>query len=192
MDREPLPGERGTTARQPGHDVRLFADGAATVGAGRPVRVHAVNYDGTDHWQHGALLLRAEGGMLVTGTRSGLEVTSERGIYVSPFDTNGHYWHDRWFNVIRLEEPGRGLSGFYCNIASPVRFDGRTLQYTDLQLDVRVYVQPDGTWTYAVLDEDEFEAARRRYGYSEDLVTRCRSAVEEVIALIEGRLFPFV
>jgi protein associated with RNAse G/E len=155
------------------------------------VWVHAVNYDGSDHWQHPAGLVRAESGLVVTTTAAGLEVRSERGIYVSPFNTNGHYWKDRWFNVIRLEEPGIGVTGFYCNIASPVRFDGRTVAYTDLQLDVRVYVEPDGSLRHALVDEDEFEAARRLYNYAPDLVTHCYEAVEQVIALVEARRFPF-
>lgn len=159
--------------------------------APRPVRVHAVNWDGSDHWQHPARLLRAGPEIVVTATSAGQEVSREGGTYVSPFDTNGHYWPDRWYNVIRLEEPGKGLSGFYCNIASPVRFDGRSVRYIDLQLDVRVYAAADGSLTYVLLDEDEFEAARQRYSYPDALVRHCRDAVDELIALIEARIFPF-
>jgi hypothetical protein len=157
----------------------------------RPVRVHATNYDGSDHWRHPALLLRLTHDLLITSTLAGQEVQREGGIYVSPFETNGHYWPDRWYNVIRLEQPGKGLSGFYCNVASPVRFDGEAVRYVDLQLDVRVYAAADGSLSYAVLDEDEFEAARVRFGYDDLLVERCRRAVEELIALVEARRFPF-
>jgi protein associated with RNAse G/E len=117
-------------------------------------------------------------------------VQTEAGLYVSPFDTHGHYWPDRWFNVIRLEEPGRGLVGFYCNIATPVEFDGETLRYVDLQLDVRVFVEA-AAWRHEVWDEDEFEAARQRYGYDDDLVARCRRAVDEIIERMTAREFPF-
>ena len=156
----------------------------------RKVHVYATNYDGSDHWQHPARLLAARDEIVITATDAGLEVSTENGIFVSPFNTNGHYWPDRWFNVIRLEEPGTGLVGFYCNIATPVEFDGGTVHYVDLQLDVRVYVK-DGVWTYALIDEDEFEAARERYAYPEELVARCRSAADEVISLVEARGFPF-
>jgi protein associated with RNAse G/E len=157
----------------------------------QPIRVLATNYDGIAHWEHPATLVRAGADFVLTHTPAGLEVRSERGLYVSPFNTNGHYWPDRWYNVIRLEEPGNGLNGFYCNVATPVQFDGHTVQYVDLQLDVRVYAQPDGSLTCAVLDEDEFEAARERHAYPSDLVERCRSAVDELIALVDARLFPF-
>ena len=157
----------------------------------RQVRVHATNYDGADHWRHPASLVDATDHLVITATTAGLEVQTETGIFVSPFNTRGHYWPDRWFNVIRLEEPGYGLSGFYCNVATPVQFDGETVRYVDLQLDVRVFAQPDGAYRYEIWDEDEFEAARERYDYPDDLVARCRHAVEDVIALVESRAFPF-
>ena len=158
--------------------------------AARRVQIHATNHDGSNHWRHPARLMEANDGIVITATEAGLEVESERGIFVSIFNTTGHYWPDRWFNAIRLEEPGKGLVGFYCNIATPAEFDGETLRYVDLQLDVRVFVDA-GVWRYEVWDEDEFEAARERYGYDEALVERCRRAVAEVIELVEARVFPF-
>lgn len=164
-------------------------------GEGSPIRVSARNFDGSIHWEHPAWLVEAKDGLVITRTQAGLEVASERGPYISPYDTRGHYWPDRWFNVIRLEEPGPAsgsgrLNGFYCNVATPIEFDGATVRYTDLQLDVRVYAEAHG-FCYDVLDEDEFEAARERFRYAADLVRRCRAAVDELIGLIEARAFPF-
>ena len=123
-------------------------------------------------------------------TAAGLEVATTRGPWHSPYDTLGHYWTERWFNAIRLEEPGKGLFGWYCNIATPAKLDGDDLSYVDLQLDVRVYAEAAGL-RYEVLDEDEFEAARARFRYPNELVARCRGAVDEVIALVTARAFPF-
>ena len=159
--------------------------------AGTRIHIYATNYDGSDHWRHPAWLVSAEDGLVVTRTEPGLEVAHERGVWVDPFSTRGHYWPDRWYNVIRLDEPDRGLNGYYCNVATPAEFDGETLRYVDLQLDVRVFVEADGSWTRRLLDEDEFEAARRRYAYPDEMVARARSAVDELIALVEARAFPF-
>ena len=156
----------------------------------RPIRIEATNYDGSPHWSHAAELIEHSDGLLLTRTRSGCAVKTERGIWNSPYDTVGHYWPDRWFNVIRLHTNGGELNGFYCNIASPATFDGAALHYVDLQLDVRVFVS-GGDWTYTVLDADEFEEARQRYRYPADFIVRCRQAVEECIALIEDQEFPF-
>jgi uncharacterized protein len=156
----------------------------------RQVTVRATNYDGAFHWGHPASLVRHDDGLVVTSTTSGLVVKTETGKYVSPYNTRAHYWTDRWFNVIRLEEPGRGLFGYYCNIASPMGFDGDTVSYIDLQLDVRIR-REHGVLTLRLVDEDEFEEARDRYGYDDELIGRCYNAVEELRALFKRREFPF-
>jgi protein associated with RNAse G/E len=158
----------------------------------RRITVRATNYDGELHWEHAAWLLRANDGWVITQTPAGTRVRTERGgEYVSPFETRAHYWSDRWFNVIRLETPGEGLSGYYCNVATPLHFDGATVHYVDLQLDVRVFAHGSGALEYRVLDEDEFDAARQRYAYPDDLIARARAAVDELIRMIEAREFPF-
>jgi hypothetical protein len=157
----------------------------------RQITVLATNFDGTPHWEHAAWLVRADGSFVQTQTPANTVVKNEGDGYVSPYDTLGHYWTDRWFNVIRLETPGEGLFGYYCNIATPLEFDGATVRYVDMQLDVRVFADPSGGLTYRVVDEDEFEEARGRYAYAEELVRRCRGAVDELVGLIEARAFPF-
>jgi uncharacterized protein (DUF952 family)/protein associated with RNAse G/E len=155
------------------------------------IKVVGTNYDGQPHWQHAAWLVRHEEGHIVTMTQADLEIETETGIFISPFNTRGHYWTDRWFNVIRLELPEEGLFGFYCNIATPVEYDGKTARYADLQLDVRVYAEDDGSFTCEVCDEDEFEIARERYQYPDDLVERCRAAIAQIMAAVEAREYPF-
>ncbi|HLF78241.1 MAG TPA: DUF402 domain-containing protein [Dehalococcoidia bacterium] len=163
----------------------------------RQVTVRATKYDGSDHWVHPARLLQAaDDGFVQTATDSGLVIARSAGSFTSMFNTRGHYWRDRWFNVIRLEtpDPKTGvwrLDGYYCNIASPVQFDGSTVGYIDLQLDVRVFAGPDGSLTYRVLDEDEFEAARDHFVYPQDLIDRCWTAVDQVIDMVGKRAFPF-
>ena len=163
----------------------------------RRVTVRATNYDGAAHWVHAATLLEArDDGFVQTQTHAGLVVARERGTFTSPYNTKGHYWQDRWFNVIRLETHDSTtklwkLDGFYCNIASPVTFDGATVGYIDLQLDVRVFAATDGSLSFRILDEDEFDEAKVRYAYPEDLIARCWSAVDQCIAMVKSRQFPF-
>jgi protein associated with RNAse G/E len=154
--------------------------------------VRATTFDGADHWVHPATLVRAEDGLVVTQTSAGLDIRRGNGkVFTSPYNTNGHYWPDRWFNVIRLELPGKGLFGYYCNIASPVQFDGVTVGYVDLQLDVIARVTEQDGLSYWLADEDEFEAARDHYGYDDALIERCYAAVKQVCGLIDRREFPF-
>jgi len=165
---------------------------AAGDGESRIVTVHATRYDGADHWIHPATLLHADDALVITQTMAGLDIRRGNGkLFRSPYNTHGHYWSDRWFNVIRLELPGEGLYGYYCNIATPLDFDGSTVGYVDLQLDVVARVSDQLGLTYWLADEDEFEEARDRYGYDDALIARCYEAVREVSALIEAREFPF-
>lgn len=157
----------------------------------REITVRGTNYDGSLHWEHAAWLMQADGGFVQTATPPNTPVKNEGDGYVSPYDTLGHYWADRWFNVIRLETPGEGLYGYYCNVATPLQFDGATVHYVDLQLDVRVFAEANGGLSYRLVDEDEFEEARERYAYADDLVARCYAAVDEVVRMVEAREFPF-
>ena len=152
--------------------------------------VRATNQDDSPHWRHPALLACSGDGMVITKTGLGQQVAREDGAFSSAFETRGHYWPDRWFNVIRLDVPGKGLDGFYCNVASPMRFDGQTLTYVDLQLDVRVHAAAAGGLSWSLLDEDEFEAARHRFSYSAELVERCHQAVEQIVGPVAAREFP--
>ena len=79
-----------------------------------------------------------------------------------------YYWLDRWFNIFRFHEPDGRLRNFYCNINAPPEFDGTTLHFIDL--DVDILVSPN--MSFQVLDEDEFNVNALRFNYS-DLLTVC-------------------
>lgn len=153
--------------------------------------VRAENHDGSNHWAHPALFGRTEKGFVQTRTGLATVVARENGAFTSNWSTRGHYWLDRWYNVIRLQNANGGLDGYYCNIARPLPFDGKTVRYVDLQLDVRVFIGSDGGLAWRLLDEDEFEAAREHYRYDDELVRRCYEAVDQIAAAVKAREFPF-
>ncbi|ANK60095.1 MULTISPECIES: DUF402 domain-containing protein [Loigolactobacillus] len=67
-----------------------------------------------------------------------------------------HYW----FNIIAMIRDN-GVS-YYCNLASPYVLDREALKYIDYDLDVKVF--PDGE--RKLLDVDEYQVNRQRWGYS--------------------------
>ncbi len=87
--------------------------------------------------------------------------------------------------------PGGLSQGWYCNVASPVFFDGDQLHYVDLELDVRVTIETDGSLRAEVWDEADFIAAIERYGYNDELIRRCREAARELVNMAATREFPF-
>jgi len=98
-----------------------------------------------------------------------------------------YYWLDRWYNVFRFLRDDGSTRLHYCNINKPPKFDGRSLSYIDLDIDV--IVRPD--YSYEVLDLDEFSTNSQRYGYTTEEKANVETALTELIGLIEARDFPF-
>jgi protein associated with RNAse G/E len=97
------------------------------------------------------------------------------------------FWTDRWYSVFRFQAPDGRLLKFYCNINTPPTFESGALTFVDL--DVDVLVQPD--YSFAVLDEDEFERHAELYVYPEAYRVYVQEALDELRHLIEYRRFPF-
>lgn len=112
---------------------------------------------------------------------------SELGSICSGTISYEFYWLDRWYNVFRFHEPDGAFRNYYCNINLPPKFDGETLEYVDLDIDVLVW--PDQR--VEILDRDEFAENLATYGYPIDVITNVDAAVAELLAMIENREFPF-
>ena len=69
----------------------------------------------------------------------------------------------------------------------PAKFDGETLSYVDLDLDI--LVDPD--FSYRVLDVADFERNAELFGYTEEVKANARQALAELANMIETRAFPF-
>ena len=98
-----------------------------------------------------------------------------------------YYWLDRWYNVFQFYEPAGEFRNSYCNINLPPIFEDRVLDYVDLDIDL--LVSPDRS--IRVLDIEEFEENARLYSIPADVCAAARTAVDELITLIERRDFPF-
>lgn len=98
-----------------------------------------------------------------------------------------YYWLDRWFNVFRFSAPDGRLQSYYCNINMPPAFDGHSLSYIDLDIDV--LVQPDRS--YRILDLEEFELNAALLNYPDVVRRNVKQALPDLIELIESRAFPF-
>jgi len=152
------------------------------------VTVEARKFDGALHrqWQaqlvtHAAPLVLVEG-VFAEEIRHQLLGTIAPGTVSTEY-----YWTNRWYSVFRFHEPSGALRNYYCNINCPVKFDGRTLTFIDLDLDV--LVAPD--FSYRILDEDEFETNAARYRYPEIVRESVPRALSELLKLIERRDYPF-
>ena len=85
------------------------------------------------------------------------------------------YFKNNWYNIIaQLKKKG---IYYYCNIASPVIIEDKTIKFIDYDLDLRVF--PDSS--YKVLDRSEYEYHKKKMGYSDDLDKVINNGLRELI-----------
>lgn len=150
--------------------------------------VSVLKYDGREHRRWPAKVAKREGSLLILDAAFEEEIQHDLlGTIALGTISTEYYWLDRWYNIFRFSDPAGQLKNFYCNINEPPQFDGRTLSYIDLDIDV--LVAPD--LTYQILDMDDFEENARRFSYPEAVQTGARQALAELTGLIESRAFPF-
>ena len=152
------------------------------------VEVQAYKYDGTLHRNWGAELIHREGSLVVLDAKFPNEIVHELlGTIASGTQSLEYYWLDRWYNVFRFAQPDGKLRNYYCNVNVPAKFDGETLSYVDLDLDI--LVDPD--FSYRVLDVEDFARNAELYGYTEEVQANARQALDALVSMIETRAFPF-
>ena len=132
------------------------------------VQVVSTKYDGTMRDSYEAELLENAGGMVRLSGPAGTPVWSGKAgqWFDAPDDAMGIFFDDRWYNVWRVTSSPRDL--WYCNMSMPATFDGSTLRWVDLDIDIRRNL--DGS--LVILDEDEFEVNRVEMGYPDEVVER--------------------
>jgi predicted RNA-binding protein associated with RNAse of E/G family len=101
------------------------------------------------------------------------EVALETGSSVVWFTFTGT-WHD----VGSFHLADGTFTGFYGNVLTPPRVDGRVWHTTDLYLDI--WVSADGT--ARLLDEDEFDRAVGRGLVDRDTACRAREEADRLLS----------
>jgi len=104
-----------------------------------------------------------------------------------PLQLEQYFWREKWFNIFAHINPDGSFSRWYCNVATPAKFDGKELTFTDLDLDLSVL--PDGK--YEVLDRDEFEENKEKFGYPKNTIAKAETALTTLKRMVEKREYPF-
>jgi protein associated with RNAse G/E len=152
-------------------------------------QILSLKYNQQPHYTWPAALIDDDGERLRLSTvMGGLLVHYTRGFEEAQvLRSDLTFWRERWYNVFTNYDADGKLSNLYCNVAMPFVISENTLQYVDLDLDVRFY--PGGT--YEILDEDEFEQHAAELQYPVQVRNRALQAVDEIIALAKSRVEPF-
>ncbi len=95
------------------------------------------------------------------------------------------FFPDRWFSLLRFTTDDDRTIGYYVNFSLPLR-ELRANYYQDLDLELDLWLDPDGTATE--LDRDEFDAevalARLRPDWAEAVEVAYRAVSRAVTATI--------
>ena len=154
----------------------------------RAITVRTYKYDGTEHRHWRAQISKQQDSPLILDAKFEEEIRHPLlGTVARDTLSVEYYWLDRWYNIFRFVEPTGELRNFYCNVNVPPVLQKNVLSYIDLDMDV--LVAPD--FSYSILDEDEFATNAARFNYPAEVLLKSRLALEELIALIEERAFPF-
>ncbi len=154
---------------------------------GQDVKLRSTKRDGAAHTESACRVVSASHDTLMLLQPAGTSIKTWKEDWKPDVDSLLYFWHERWFNVVELWNADASLKGFYCNIITPARVVDNELRWDDLDLDL--WVQPDGV--YRILDEDEWTHNIAHLGYAPELVTCARRAMDELIASVARRAFPF-
>ncbi len=154
---------------------------------GDALLLRVTKYDGEAHWIQCLRVLSDDGSLLRAHGSAGSPIFTSRGEFRSRYESDVHFWRDRWYNVFRLAEPGEATALWYCNVTTPPTLAVGEIHYVDLDLDVTVRAGGD----IELLDAEEFEEHRLTYGYPPEVVERAWAAVGELSVLARRQQFPF-
>jgi uncharacterized protein len=154
----------------------------------RIVTINSRKYDGhiRRSWK-GGLIHQDKESLILVGTFSEDINHNDLGHIQKGTVSFEHFWFDRWYNIFRFHEPDGTLKAHYANITMPPMFENGVIDYVDLDIDVVVW--PDGR--VVVLDRDDFEKNKVKYGYPDEVIQSAEDALAELLAIIERREFPF-
>jgi len=151
--------------------------------------VRVLKYDGADYRHWTARLSRREGSLIVLDAEFEHDVQHDLlGAIQSGTRTIEYYWLNGWYNIFRFMKDDNTTRLYYCNVNMPPSLKDKVLTYIDLDIDV--LVQPD--FSYQVLDLEEFETNAQRYGYSEEIKSKARTALNQLVSMIVTHQFPFI
>lgn len=155
----------------------------------RRIRVLSKKYDGYLRDEYKSFLYQESNDTITLFSPPGLMAWDYRKSAWSPA-TDGLieiYSKRKWYHVWHIAEQIQSPHCIYVHIALPATLKARLLEWTDLDLDYRMY--PDKSIDFK--DQEEFEQNIKRMCYPPSLVERAWAACREVEAGLKQGIYPF-
>lgn len=144
---------------------------------GHRVQVKAYKADGQCYRWWYATVESVGPDELVLVTPVGHWVEGVSGGWASRHSIRGYYWPGRWFSLLEAYASDGSLVEIYVNINSPIEIGASQIRFTDYELDISRRLPHQAR----IVDEDEFQAAASRYGYSQELQEACYRVAREAL-----------
>lgn len=152
---------------------------------GDTIWVRVSKADGAPHrwWQ--ARVEQVTADCIVTYTPFGNPVhhnpaTFAQAVYDQPWHIRTYYWPGRCYDLLEVYTEQGALYELYSDITSPVVVVGDEIHFIDHELDV---YQPAGG-VPEIIDQDEFDEAALKYGYTETFMRECYAVAESLLMLM--------
>lgn len=131
---------------------------------GKELYIHCYKHDGKPHrsWAKTFVLEETDRHLIVINDHARVTESDGRRWYTRE-PAICYFPKDQWYNVFCMIRKS-GMY-FYCNIASPILYDGEALKYIDYDLDLKVFPN----YHYKILDEGEYNVHKDIYGYTEEM-----------------------
>jgi protein associated with RNAse G/E len=161
---------------------------AARLRAGRALPIAVRKYDGRQRFLVETTVLAATPQLLVARGQVGRRfITAEGTRHLSTVSLE-YFPAGRWYNVLSYFDPATGaLERHFCNILAPAEWDGTTLSYIDLDLDLAIAADEHVT----VEDLADFRRNARRWHYPSAIRHGALAALRELRELAARGVPPF-
>jgi protein associated with RNAse G/E len=112
-----------------------------------------------------------------------VEVRTETGVErLQRTGADQWFFPDRWYSLLRFRTRNNQTVGYYVNFSLPLT-ELRKNYYRDVDLELDLWVEPDGTAT--ILDQDEFQLEIDQERLCDDWVRSVNQSLAEVSASVE-------
>jgi uncharacterized protein len=153
-----------------------------------PAPIAVRKYDGRWRFLVDTTVLAARPALLVARGAPGRRFITATEVRQLSTMTLEYFPADRWYNVLSYFDSTSGaLLYHFCNVLTAAAWDGQTLHYIDLDLDLRV--MPTGE--AVVEDVPDFRRNARQWRYPADVRRQTLVALRELRVLARQSAPPF-